>query len=149
MGKRTGVIYQLFAATICFSFVYVWHGIMPNVLRWSVLNYVGIVTETAGRSISKNEVYQKLEKSLLSPRGRRRLHAAVGAPVFMLSIISNMYFLIGLDAGNIFMNRGFNSWPWGTPVTLFFMYCGAQTSIEVKNWEIWKELAKLSDEHTN
>jgi hypothetical protein len=29
------------------------------------------------------------------------------------------------------------------------MYCGSQVSIEMKNWEIWKELAKLSDEHTN
>ena len=60
-----------------------------------------------------------------------------------------MYFLIGLEAGDIFLKRGFNSWPWGTPLTLFFMYCGSQVSIEMKNWEIWKELAKLSDEHTN
>ena len=45
--------------------------------------------------------------------------------------------------GYIFMIRGFTSWPIGTPVLLFFMYCGAQTSIEVKNWEIRKELEKL------
>ena len=82
-------------------------------------------------------------------RGRRRLHAIAAAPLYLLSIISNMYFLIGLEAGDIFMKRGFNSWPWGTPLTLFFMYCGSQVSIEMKNWEIWKELAKLSDEHTN
>ena len=82
-------------------------------------------------------------------RGRRRLHAIAAAPLYLLSIISNMYFLIGLEAGDIFLKRGFNSWPWGTPLTLFFMYCGSQVSIEMKNWEIWKELAKLSDEHTN
>ena len=51
-----------------FSFIYVWHGIMPNVLKWSVLNYIGIVTETAGRTLWKNEMYQKMEKSLLGPR---------------------------------------------------------------------------------
>ena len=73
----------------------------------------------------------------------------MAAPLFMLSIISNMYFLIGQEAGDIFMSRGLNSWPWGTPLTLFFMYCGSQVSIEMKNWEIWKELARLSDEHTN
>lgn len=149
MGKKSGVLNQLFAATVCFSFIYVWHGIMPNVLKWSVLNYIGIVTETAGRTLWKNEMYQKMEKSLLGPRGRRRLHAVAAAPLYLLSIISNMYFLIGLEAGDIFLKRGFNSWPWGTPLTLFFMYCGSQVSIEMKNWEIWKELAKLSDEHTN
>ena len=68
MGKKSGVLNQLFAATVCFSFIYVWHGIMPNVLKWSVLNYIGIVTETAGRTLWKNEMYQKMEKSLLGPR---------------------------------------------------------------------------------
>ena len=60
-----------------------------------------------------------------------------------MSIISNMYFLMGKDMGYVLMTRGFTSWPIGTPVLLFFMYCGAQTSIEVKNWEIRKELEKL------
>jgi hypothetical protein len=50
---------------------------------------------------------------------------------------------MGDHIGSIFMQRGFGSWPIGTPTILFFMYCGAQTSIEVKNWEIRKEMAKL------
>ena len=109
-------------------------------MKWSILNYIGIVIETAGRNIWKNEVYQKFEKSLLSPQGCRRLHAAISAPLYLLSIVSNMYLFFGEAAGNLFLTRAFNSWPCGTPVTLFFMYCGAQTSIEVKNWEIRKQI---------
>ena len=95
------------------------------------------------------KTFMKIHIIFYFSRGRRRLHAVAAAPLYLLSIISNMYFLIGLEAGDIFLKRGFNSWPWGTPLTLFFMYCGSQVSIEMKNWEIWKELAKLSDEHTN
>ena len=80
---------------------------------------------------------------MLSPRGQRRFHALISAPLFLMSIISNFYFLMGKDIGHIFIIRGFTSWPIGTPVLLFFMYCGAQTSIEVKNWEIRQELRKL------
>ena len=80
---------------------------------------------------------------MLSPKGQRRFHALISAPLFLMSIISNMYFLMGKDMGHILMTRGFTSWPIGTPLLLFFMYCGAQTSIEVKNWEIRKELRKL------
>ena len=81
----------------------------------------------------------------MSPRGSRRFHALISAPLFLMSIISNMYFLLGKDIGHMFMWKGFTSWPIGTPVLLFIMYCGAQTSIEVKNWEIRKELNKLPE----
>ena len=77
MDKKSGVMYQVFASTICFSFVYLWHGLKPRILIWSVLNYIGILIETIGGALWKNESYQKMETSFLSPRGQRRLHAAV------------------------------------------------------------------------
>ena len=52
---------QLFGATCCFSFVYVWHGIMPHVLIWSFLNYIGIVAEMLAKEIWHNEMYQRFE----------------------------------------------------------------------------------------
>ena len=50
---------------------------------------------------------------------------------------------MGIEIGNIYMIKGFMSWPIGTPTILFFMYCGAQTSIEAKNWELKKVLTKI------
>ena len=106
----------------------------PHMLTWSVLNFLGIVMETLAKAIWNNEVYQYFEKSILSPRGQRRFHAAISAPLFLLSIASNMYFLLGEEIGNVVISKGF------TPTVLFFMYCGAQTSIEIKNWEIMNKM---------
>jgi hypothetical protein len=61
-----------------------------------------------------------------------------------MSILSNFYFFTGTAVGNIFVHRATGSWPVGTPVLLFFMYCGAQTSVEVKNWEIRRQLSATS-----
>ena len=116
--------------------MFVFHGIKPHILIWSFLNFVGIVIETLTKAVATNEKYQQLENSVLSPRGQRRLHALLAASLFLLSIVSNMYFLIGMEAGHIFFTNGFGSWPFGTPIILFFCYCGSQTSIELKNFEI-------------
>ena len=40
-----------------------------------------IVTETAGVALWRNEFYQKIEKSVLGPRGQRRLHATAAGIV--------------------------------------------------------------------
>ena len=56
-----------------------------------------------------------------------------------------MYFLIGEEFVDNFVRKALNSWSWGTPLVLFFMFCGSQVSIETKNWEIRMELAKFTD----
>ena len=40
------------------------------------MNFVVMVAETAVITLYKNEMYQTIEKSFLSPKGQRRLHAA-------------------------------------------------------------------------
>ena len=132
------IMAKLLASAICFTFVYIWHGLIPNVLIWSILNFIGITLENLGKHIGKLEKYQILEKTVITPIGIRRLHAALSSILYLLSIVSSMYFLMDEKAGNLIMNRAFNSWPFGTPFILFFLYCGAQTSIEVKNLEIPK-----------
>ena len=132
------IVAKLLASIICFIFVYIWHGLIPNILIWSILNFIGITLENLGKHTGKLEKYQILEEIILSPIGIRRLHAALSSILYLLSIVSSMYFLIDENAGNLFMDCAFNSWPFGTPLILFFLYCGAQTSIEVKNWEIRK-----------
>ena len=100
-------------------------------------NFTGVIF------FKKMSTFPFFQKSLMGPRGQRRFHALISAPLFLMSIISNFYFLMGKDIGYIFLVKGFTSWPIGTPTILFFMYCGAQTSIEVKNWEIRREMAKI------
>ena len=144
LGQSRNLLMQLIAAIVCFSFIYLWHGIMPHVLIWSALNFIGILVEKLASAIWHTETYQRLEKSLFTARGQRRLHAALSAPLFMMSICSNLYFLLGKDIGQVFLTKAFTSWQsFGTPTILFFLYCGAQTSIEIKNWEVNNAISAL------
>jgi hypothetical protein len=84
------------------------------------------------------------QQSYLNPENRRRFHCLLGGPLFLMSILSNFYFFMGTNVGHIFVQRATGTWPIGTPLLLFFMYCGAQTSVEVKNWEIRRKLTLKS-----
>ena len=81
-----------------------------------------------------------LQRSWLSPRNRRRFYSLLGAPLFLMSILSNFYFFFDVNVGNLFVSRSLGSWPVGTPFILLCMYCGAQTSFEMRNWEIRAKL---------
>jgi hypothetical protein len=71
---------------------------------------------------------------------RRRLHSFLGTILFHMAILSNFYFLMGVDCGNVYVEQSVFSWPVGTPVLLIFLYCGAQFSYEIRNWEVRRQL---------
>ncbi|KYQ57855.1 Protein-cysteine N-palmitoyltransferase Rasp, partial [Trachymyrmex zeteki] len=44
---------KLFASFLCFTFVFIWHGIQINIFIWALLNFIGILIENIGTSIGK------------------------------------------------------------------------------------------------
>ncbi|XP_040568715.1 protein-cysteine N-palmitoyltransferase Rasp isoform X1 [Lepeophtheirus salmonis] len=135
LGERRGLIPRLMASAVSFGFIFVWHGVMDNVLVWSALNFFGVTFESLARHITKLESFQRFQSTWLSPRWERRIYAFLSSPLFCISIISNFYFFMGKSNGDIYFYRVYKSWPIGFFTILFFMYSGAQTSIEVTNWE--------------
>ena len=98
--------------------------------------------------VSPNYVYLEY----LGQVWARRLHALLASPLLLLSTCTNLYFLTGIKVsyimlgfiylilhpkvGHIFAGRVLlESWPWGLPTILSFLYCGSQAAIEVKNYE--------------
>lgn len=141
----SGVLARLLASIICFSFIYVWHGTHDFVLTWSILNFAGITCEALVKHLGRKQCFQDYENRL-SPRGKRRLHALLASPLHIMSSLSNFYFFTGVTVANIFVRKVLvESWPKGFPILLFFMYTCAQTAIEIKNYEIKKELASVRD----
>jgi len=141
LGGASSLFARLASSAVCFSFVYVWHGTMDFVLIWSCLNFIGITCEGLARAIGRNTTYQTWENYLLTPLGIRRFHALLASPLLMMSSLSNFYFFSGLEVGHIFVRRILlESWPVGCPTILFFLYCCSQTSIEVKNYEIKRQI---------
>jgi len=141
LGESTSLLARLCASAVCFSFVYVWHGTMDFVLIWSCLNFIGITCEGLARAIGRNSTYQYWETSFLGPLAVRRFHAVLASPLLAMSSLSNFYFFTGTEVGHIFVRRVcLESWPVGLPTILFFLYCCSQTSIEVKNYEIKRQI---------
>jgi len=101
---------------------------------------MAVMTEMFASSLGKYPPYVNLEKRFLSPKGQRRLHAALGAPLFVGSVLANFYFFMGSEVGHYFVHRAFTSWPIETHLMMLFAYFGAQFSTEVKNWELRKDI---------
>ncbi|TRY71751.1 hypothetical protein TCAL_01035 [Tigriopus californicus] len=133
---RPGLVAKLSASFCTFAFIYIWHGIQEHVLIWSVLNFLGLTVEALAKAIGSLPSYQRFERSTLSPRGRRRFYCVLGGPLFLISILSNMFFFMGVQNGKHLMERAWTSFPLGTPFLLLIMYCAAHTSYEVRNWEV-------------
>jgi len=139
---------RMIITIIIFGFVYVWHGVQDFILVWSILNCIGILSENISREIGKTKAYSEFESGLLSTNGQRRFHAMLGAPLFLMSCLSNFYFFTGMQVGNIIVRRVFSdTWPIGFPYLIFIMYCGSQFSIQVKNWELREEINKLKEKN--
>ena len=88
------LFFKLLGSAICFSFVYVWHGTMDFILRWSILNFLGITLEGMAKAVAATETYQRLEDKI-SERMMRRLHAVLASPLLLMSSLSNFYFFAG------------------------------------------------------
>ena len=84
----------MIGSIVCFSYVYVWHGISKKVLIWSLLNFLGITVEAVARALAANPQYRRLEDKL-SGQMMRRLHALLSAPLLIMSCLSQFYFFAG------------------------------------------------------
>ena len=53
-----------------------------------------------------------------------------------------MYFFMGKHVGKLMVERAFGTWPIGTPFLMLNMYCAAQTSFEIRNWDVREAVAE-------
>ena len=67
--RRPGALMKLFASFLTFCFVYVWHGQQKTVLIWSVLNFLGVTIEAAGKGLVEVPAYKRIEVQLFPLNG--------------------------------------------------------------------------------
>lgn len=131
---------KLFASFLCFTFVFIWHGIQLNIFIWTLLNFIGIMIENIGVWIGKSERYLKIQNTYLSSENTKRFHCILASPLLAMSAISNFYFLGGQEIGNIFaQNILYGSWK-SLFILLFFLYCCCHVSIDIKSWELRQKM---------
>lgn len=121
---------KLFASFLCFTFVFLWHGMQTNIFTWALLNFIGLNIENLSRIIGNTKIYNKIVEKYLSSWNRRRLNCALASILLAMSAISNFFFFAGQKIGNIYINRILNdSWST-TSLLLFFLYCCCHVSID-------------------
>lgn len=139
LGTNPSSMKKFIASALTFGFIYLWHGTAYYIFIWSLLNYIGIVAEVLGATVSNLPRVKQFEESHLSPQWSRRLKALIITPLLMMSSISNFYFLMHYEVATIIyqkliVNASFS----GLFITTIFMYCMCQICIEIKNWETRK-----------
>ncbi|XP_057669577.1 protein-cysteine N-palmitoyltransferase Rasp isoform X3 [Diorhabda carinulata] len=111
---------------ICFSFVYVWHGLDIHILIWALLNYSGLMIEDFLWPKKVNEKIIVYKQSW-----KRRKDCFIAAFLLGLSAISNFYFFAGADVGHLFFERIFSDY-YGNVILIVALYCCCQISYELK-----------------
>ena len=139
-GQHGGLVRKAMGSLVTFLFIYLWHGTSDHVMLWSLFNYLAVILELLASTIARHPIYSDLEDKFFSDAGKRRLHAMLAAPLYVGSVLANFYFFMGADVGHYFVSRIFNSWPIQTLLIMIFAYMGNQVSIEIKNWELRKEI---------
>ncbi|XP_066588510.1 protein-cysteine N-palmitoyltransferase Rasp [Prorops nasuta] len=123
---------KLFASFLCFTFVFLWHGMQDYIFIWSLLNYLGIVIENTAKAISKMRFYKKIEKKYFSDKNQIRIYCALASPLLTISAISNFYFFSGREIGNLFFIRIVNE-SWSNLLFLqLILYCCCHVSSYIK-----------------
>lgn len=144
---KSRLLCKIISSSVCFFYIFFWHGTKPYIMVWSFLNFLAVTIETISDFIEASPSYQRLTKKYLSHYWQLRFNSAITCPLLAMSAISNFYFFAGLDIGTIFLEK-FLYADWWVNLTLFgFLYAACNVSHKIKIWEMRKE--KLEKEKLN
>lgn len=104
LGSKSG-LRKLFASFLCFSFVFLWHGMELFIFIWSFLNFFGLTIEYFATAIGKTHKYRELMEKNFSKINIRRLHCIFASPLLAMSAMSNFYFFAGAEIGHLYFRR--------------------------------------------
>lgn len=118
--KTSSNVRKIFASSITFIFIYIWHGLYTFVMIWSALNWICIVME----GFVKNAF-----------GANSKLGALVGTHVFVLSVLSNFFFFAREEVGYIYIRRTYFESVFNYVALYAVAYCFFRTGEFIKSVE--------------
>ncbi|XP_075386083.1 protein-cysteine N-palmitoyltransferase HHAT isoform X3 [Tenrec ecaudatus] len=106
-GSQHGLLGTLFSTAMTFAFVGYWHGGSDDLWCWAALNWLGVTVENRVRWLVATPCVQDRLVRFLSPKARRRCHAALASCATSMLILSNLVFLGGNQVGKTYWTRIF------------------------------------------
>ncbi|XP_044731259.1 protein-cysteine N-palmitoyltransferase Rasp [Chrysoperla carnea] len=99
---------KIFASFLCFSFVFIWHGMQLFIFVWSFLNYFGVLIENISTSIAQTNLFKNYVEKNVSKRSLRRIKSLFATPLMISSALSNFFFFGGMNVGMYFIRKVFD-----------------------------------------
>ncbi|CAL1577900.1 unnamed protein product [Knipowitschia caucasica] len=130
-GSRHGPLHKVLSSALAFAFVCLWHGGHDYLQYWALMNWAGVMVESAMQTLLSSSLIQPFIERHFSAAMKRRCVALLCAFSTAMLILSNLIFLGGIHVGRIFWKRLFvQGWSTVAPPMLAFLYCFAQIGLE-------------------
>lgn len=108
-----------------------WHlPLTPALITWISLNIINSFIEIWAKALGKMDFWARFQEKI-SRSNYLRLLALLSLPLFLLAIMSNIFFLSGNEqVGYEFLKRILNNTNSYTFYILITLYCGANVSLD-------------------
>ncbi|CAM1292119.1 Uncharacterised protein g330 [Pycnogonum litorale] len=125
---------KLLSSSACFSFIFIWHGASKRIFVWSFFNFLGIAIENLMNFIIRCDISRQIAQRI-SKASSRRLKAFFVMPIFVMSCISEVFFLVNYKAGIVLFRKIFvTGFPTVTLNVAFIFYCASHVGLIVLEW---------------
>ncbi|XP_053200809.1 protein-cysteine N-palmitoyltransferase HHAT-like [Panonychus citri] len=97
LSLGSNILVKIFAMSICFSIVAVWHALSGDVIVWCMLNFCAVAIELTG--INVRRLFFNNFETQLSTKAIKRWKSLIAAPFYIIMIITNTFFLANTQIG--------------------------------------------------
>lgn len=129
--SRTDIASRFLATIVCFGCIALWHlPLTAPLIMWLGLNSITAIFELWARVFARKEAWSRFRNSM-SRTNYFRILALLGVPLFLIAVLSNLYFLSGNELiGEEFIKRILANSNYFTLYLLLALYFGANVSID-------------------
>ena len=112
-GSRAGLLQQTCSSLVCFSFIYVWHGVDNSILAFCFVNFIGVSCERIGTLVDSFVQTTSFVNNSALCFIYERLKVFAAMPFLIISLLGVFTFLTGnVEVGRTYYTRMLtNSFP--------------------------------------